>query len=465
MNDEKSVTLKEVLKVLLGNKWVYLLMIVGFFAASLVGFNIYNSYEKEYVSFFDYDVACLSPVTNESGEVSAYYFDGEKFDSRFLTSKEKLKKYIESDSVLEGLDADNLFNNNVIKSFQYTVVYKENDHKMDEKDAAFLEDKKGYELVLDASQISNKQAKVLSKCLSNEVLNICSEKIDILSYSSYLNNYDSCRSYIEKINNLVSGVNYINDLCNQLKTTYGDVILKSDKYGGEDNKYFVESKSVSTWQSKMNMEFSSYYLDSLLSELEVNGYINPDYVDYVTSLKTAVSNLNREITVNEAVLADLKTQRDALVSSVGSGATIESVEIREYNTEIISLTKTIADQKEQVDLYELQLEKLDKSSMTQEEIAAYNANLDNFETRLTLIREKLGFYTSQYEAIAKGIMRENLHVYFDNADIITEKSGLKTGIIVIASIGIALFLPMVINLVVFGFKQGEGNFFFSKKNK
>ena len=125
-----------------------------------------------------------------------------------------------------------------------------------------------------------------------------------------------------------------------------------------------------------------------------------------------------------------------MVSSVGSGATIESVEIREYNTEIISLTKTIADQKEQVDLYELQLEKLDKSSMTQEEIAAYNANLDNFEARLTLIRQTLGFYTSQYEAIAKGIMKENLHVYFDNADIITEKSGLKTSIIVIASTGI-----------------------------
>ena len=464
MKEEKTLDGKDVIKLLLGNKWLYLIMASVFLIVSLVGFNLYSAGKRTFVAFFDYNVAGFNTVTTENNEEVTYYIDGEKFDPRTLITAEKLNKYILAHDELKSLDSNNLEDKDFVKSFDYKVRYKENDHKMDDNDSAFVQDKKGYELVLNSSEVSLLQAKVLSKAIANEVLVETKSKIDSLSYSSYVNSFDSSRSYPEKISSLVSGVNYIFDLSNDLKKSYGDVAINSGKYGGEDEIFYLEKTSISAWREKMSLQFNSYFIDSLTEELAVNGYISPDYVDYIASLKSNVENLSREINVNEAVLADLKAQRDALVASVGSYATIESVEIREYNTEIISLTKLIADQKEQVDLYQLQLEKLDTSSLTPEQLNTYNQNLINFEAKLTNIFNELKFYTKQYEAIAKKVMKDNLNVYFDTTDIVTIEGEMNKYLIVFASFGIAIFLPMFINLLISAFNCAEGKSLIKKSS-
>ena len=211
----------------------------------------------------------------------------------------------------------------------------------------------------------------------------------------------------------------------------------------------------------MRLAFDSYYVNSLSNELEVNGYIVPESKEYIESLRSTVESLNRQIAVNNGILSELKNQRDGLVRSVGSSeggsstntnATVESLEIREYNTEIIALTKQIAEDTERVNLYKLQLDKLNTSSLTPE----YNSNLEAFETKLTNIRTDLEFYTNQYEAIAKKIMIDNLNVYFDSEEIVTARGEFDFSIIFVGSVAIGILAPMLVNLILAGFNLAEG---------
>ena len=454
--EENTITLKDVIKLLLGNKWLYLIMAAFFLVASAVGLSVFSSTKTDYVAFYDYDVAGFSTTVDETGSVSAQYIDGEKFDPRSIVTKEKIMEYFASNENLSGLDAEKLYNDKLIKSFGYKIKYVKNSHKKDDKDVDYIEDARGYELVLNSKLLSIEQASVLSKIIANEVIETSNTKIDKIQYHSFLNYYDSINNYPEKITSLNNGIAYLKDLSNDLIKTYGNVLLKEGKYGGTEDKYYLESKTISNWQKQLDISFDSYYVNTLQSELEVNGFITNDSITYAATLKTSIANLNREIAVNEALLADLKTQRDNLVSSIGSNATIESVEIAEYNAEIISLTKTIAEKKEQVDLYELQLERLDTSSFTPEQLEAYMASLSSFENKLKTIRDNLEFYTDQYEAIAKETMKNDSHVYFENPEIVRKEGGIKKVLIGGASICIGVFAPMIVNLALAAFNVADG---------
>ncbi|MBO7614393.1 MAG: hypothetical protein J6T15_01645 [Bacilli bacterium] len=470
MNEEKRVNGKDVIRLLLGNKWLYLVLVGVFFVTSFVGLSLFSSSRKEYVAFFDYDVAGFNTVVSENGEKNSYYIDGEKFDPRAIVTKEKISGYIQNNNYLSGLDAEKMSQRNLVTSFSYKTRYKANDHKMDDKDSAYVEDQKGYELVLDSYGLNDFQAKVLCECIADEVISVSKNKIDKIHYSSYITAYDKAKSYPDKINNLVSGIENLTKLSETLKETYGDVLLPSGNYGGDEGYYYLDQFTISSWQNQMRLAFDSYYVNSLSNELEVNGYIVPESKEYIESLRSTVESLNRQIAVNNGVLIELKNQRDGLVRSVGSSeggsstntnATVESLEIREYNTEIIALTKQIAEDTERVNLYKLQLDKLNTSSLTPE----YNSNLEAFESKLTNIRADLEFYTNQYEAIAKKIMIDNLNVYFDSEEIVTARGEFDFSIIFVGSVAIGILAPMLVNLILAGFNLAEGKSLLNLKKR
>lgn len=465
MEEENAVNLKKIVKVLLGNKWLYLLMAAIFLIVSVAGLSVYSSINTEYVAFYDYNVAGFSTLVDETGNAKAKYIDGEKFDPRLVVTKEKIKELFSNRDELRLLDVEKLYEKDLIKSYGYKIKYEKNDHKKDEKDVDYLESKRGYELVINSNLLSKSQAKALSEEIANEVVRVSNVKIDKIEYDSFLKYYESTSNYPEKISSLDNGINYLKDLSNNLIETYGDVLLSDAKYGGEDDKYFLSSKTISAWQKQLNIAFDGYYVNSLLSELETNGFISSDSAMYAATLKTNITNLERQIDVDEAVLNDLKTQRDALVSAIGTNATIESVEIGEYNTEIIALTKKIAEEKESVDIYRLQLEKLDTSSFTQEELEEYTSKLLNFNTKLQNIKDDLEFYTNQYEAIAKNIMKNGSRVHFDSPNVVTTQGNLKTTFIVGTSIAVGIFAPMIINVFLAAFTIADGKPISLKRKK
>lgn len=466
MNEEKRIGAKEIIKALFGNKWLYLIMAAAFFAISFVGLNLMSSARKQYVAFFDYNVPGLTTIVDEDGNQNTYYIDGEKFVFRSIITREKLKKYFAEHEELNSLNADELYSNNVVASFSFKIRYKKNDHKMDDKDAAYVEDKRGYELVLNSHGLNAHQAEGLAYAIANEVLEITKTKLDKIRYSQYINAYDRSNSYLDKIQNLIEGVNYLKEQSTSLKDTYGDVALSSDFYGGESDAYYLDSQTLSTWQNSMNVDFGTFYLDSLANECANNGYVNPNYTDYISSLKTQIENLTREISINDAVRTYLETERNTLLTSVKDGTSVESLEIGEYNAEIVSLTKIIEEQNEQLKMLQNELKNTDTSSLSPSELAAYNANLSNFEGKLSSIREKLGFYTAQYEAIAKKTMKENMSIYFDKADIISTSGGFSTLVILGGSIAVGVFAPMAVNLAWLCFKTADGKPIFKfKKNE
>lgn len=460
MDEEKTISLKDIIKVLLGNKWIYLIMLCSFFVVSMVGFSIYSSASKNYVAFFDYDVAGFA-----QDETQCSFIDGEKFDLRSLITKEKVTSYIEGNETLSGLNGESLLKRGAIKSLNYVIKYKDNDHKMNDSDAAFIENKSGFELVLDMDCFSQEQAQCFSEIIANQVIELSKEKVNNISYRSYLNYYDKANSYFDKVTYLTDGIKHINDLSTELETTFGDLVIPNGKYGGEEDKYSINSIRISDWRDSVNICFNGYFVDTLKQELEVGGFIDKNSDEYIASIKTNIDNINREIAVNESVLSELKTQRDALVTLITSSSSVMNMEIGEYNSEIIGLTKKIADQKEQVAKYELQLSKLDLSILTPEQIEAYNNALTKFEGKLATIRENLGFYTMQYEAIAKKIITDNMSVYFESPDVVSLSGGLSNLKMVVFSGCISVFVPMIVNLALAFFKVAEGKNFLRRKQK
>ena len=89
MNEEKNISGKDIIKVLLGNKWLYLLLAAAFLIVSFISLSVISQSKVEYISFFDYDVAGFSTSTSENGEELTLYIDGEKFDTRTVVSEEK----------------------------------------------------------------------------------------------------------------------------------------------------------------------------------------------------------------------------------------------------------------------------------------------------------------------------------------------------------------------------------------
>jgi len=462
--EEKTVSLKDIVKVLLGNKFLYLILAAAFCVASLIGLNVISSRSKEYVAYFDYNVAGFETVKDEETEEEwIQYIDGEKFDLRSLVIKEKVLKYFSETEELKNLDGIALYNNNVIKSFTYEVTYKQDYLNSTEKETTYMEDEKGYKIILNASQLERYQAKALVEAIANEVINITDDKIDKLSYVKFLNYYDSAKSYYDKINKLVSGINYIDGLMYDLIENYGDVVISSGNYGGTDNKYYVDAQKISDYQNKMNVNFNNYYFDSLKDELDVAGYLDESSNEYIISIETAVKNLERQIVVDESVVTELKAQRESLIASAGT--VVETLEISEYNSEIIELTKKIADEKEQVAKYQLQLDKLDIASLNDEERATYNNNLAIFEKKIALIRTDLEFYTSQCTEIAKSIMKKNMYVFYHTSDVVSKTGGMGTIVIAAGSIGIGLIAPMLVNIAIAGYRIAEGKSLLIKKTK
>lgn len=461
MEDEKTISMRDIMRVLLGNKWVYLIMAASFALVSFIGLKLTSDASQEYVTFFDYDIAGFNRA--EGG--TAYFIDGEKFDPRAMITKEKLLHYIESRDSLKDLDADEIIKKNAIKSFDYSATYKENDHKMNANDAAYITDKVGYKLVLNPSYFSYEQAQEFSKAIAEEVTAITKNKIDHINYSIYLKYYDSTYSYSDKISYLNSGINYLNQLISGLSSEYGDVLIKAGKYGGDEDKYAVEAEKLSDWQDNMNVKFECYKVNTLADEMELAGYIDSRSTEYIANLKTTIENLNRDIAMNQAILDKLTSQRDDLVASIGASATIESLEIGGYNSEIIELTKIINQQKEQVERLNIQISKLDLSSLSAAEIAAYNNNLTVFEAKMDNIRQDLEFYTKQYEAIAKKVMNENMYIFYDCSTIVDVQGGMKSVVIVGASLAIGVFAPMLIDLAIACFSLGEGKPIFKAKKE
>ncbi len=457
MKEEKTVSLKETFIFLIGNKWLYLIMFVSFLAVSLVGFNIASSYKREYSSFFDCNIAGFHSDVNEK---ESYFIDGEKFEPRSLLTREKVKGYLACSYLFDGLTAEQLEFNGGFKSFEFKTTYKE----IEDNDGNIKRvlDKQGYEIVFNSSVVNVEQAKLLSQMIANEVVTKSNKKIEKYRFGSYLDSYNQEKGFDEKVKSLTDGINNLIAQTDSLKLFCGNFNIEANKYGGIDERYYLSSETIDDWETNMKDDLTGFDVDSLSIESRVKGYIDPNYPEYIEYLEVSVEDLNREIAVNEEVLAYLKLERDNVITLSGSE---ENVQISEFNNKIIDLTEKIAKQKEQARIYNLKLQKLDPTFIASEEYAEYSTDLNTFKNKLASLYEKLKFYTDQYEAIAKKAMIDNSNTHFENPSIITINAGMRTFPMLVYSLLIAAFLPMGINGCVAVFKMLDSKPLFRKKSK
>lgn len=449
------ITFKDIIRLLLGNKWLYLLLAGIFTVVSVFSLIIYNDYSKNYVSFFDYEVAGFLVSRDEHGKITATFVDGSKFDQRSLLTKDKIEKYVASDERLSGLDAEELYYDGGVRALEYTTLFKTAEGGSTERTDPDAVEKPGYKLILSGTKLRFNEAVALTECIANEVLEISREKILSLKYDRYLNLYAHSNSFSDQADYLHSCVEFLEESYDKLIEEYGDITVKAGQYGGDGPMYYLEKQTVSDIKDQMSRYFINSDIDALKSEIELNGYIDEDAASYISQLKAKVSSLNRVIQVNTGILDSLVAQRDDLIASA-AGVSIESLEISAYNQEIIALTKMIAEDREQVEKANLSLSKLDVSSMTQEEYEEYSAKLEAFKAEIGGLFDALVVYTNQYAAVSREIMLENVNVYFDNSQVVAREGGIGTKAILAVSLAVGIFGPMIFNLLVSAFRVAEG---------
>ena len=203
MEEEKKISLKDIIKLLLGNKWIYLIMVAAFFVTSIVGFSLYSYLSKEYIAFFNYDVAGFTYDEN-----NGCFIDGEKFDPRSLLTEDKVNSYLKSNDSLNDFTYNEVITKGGVKSFEYKIKYEKNDHVMNDEDNKYIESERGFELILNAKTFSKEQAKYFVEIVANQVIEISKEKIDSIKYDFYLKSFRGANSYSDKVSSLESGIEF-----------------------------------------------------------------------------------------------------------------------------------------------------------------------------------------------------------------------------------------------------------------
>lgn len=425
VEEQPGISFLDLMGVLFGRKLLLLIITLSLFLVSSAGILWLNRQKSTYQAMYNYYVSGLSEGT---------YIDGSRFDVRDLVTLEKLNEYKEKYSKLSDLDMDDVYYNGVIKSLKYETFYKENDHKMTERDVDYIVDKAGYRIVFNKNAISKTHAQVLAGAIAREANVITQQIVENSDYSQYLTLYSQSKIYEKQINYLQSQYDLIYGKYSNLIGQYGDVVLSN-------------GKRLSDIQLQMQEHFQNVSFASLSSELAYNGYVK-DYTDYTMQLEKQKEALTREKKVDEAKKTELINQRDQLLAAAGS---LYSVELSAYNDQIISLTNRIIDIDEEVELIDLKL----TNQGREETDPDYKEDLDEFKGKLEDHFNKITEMTTEYTTIEKEVVKKYSIVYFDSNSIVTSVNGIS--VIKFMAIGLfgSFFIGLLVNLCLDGKKLAK----------
>ena len=397
-----GITPGQFFAVVFGRKWVFLAVAVAVFIIGVLGLKfIVERNEKTYTCNFYYTSTELT---------EGKYPNGELFNYSELITLDTLEEIKAQNSEFSDLDI--------------TAIYTSG-ASIELAD----ENSKTLTLVLSKKFFKSKsQAIAFARAIVSQPDATILKQIQNLSMNAYLNLYDSSTIYEKQ-------VDYLNGQKEKLSSTYTTLI---NVYGDIQLENGVQ---LSDFRRDIDEFFELNSFGSITTEIRMNGYVK-DYSTYKTVLENMKENLNREKTVDDNKLGDLKAQRDQLVAAATN---IDSLEISEYNSKIIELTLRLRDIDEELRLVDQKLSNATKLETDDE----YKAKIKDLEERLQFFRDGLGEYTKKYEKYVVEVVSKHSLVGYRNTQVLTESSGIKIyyliGIPLIGGILVAACVNIIID--------------------
>lgn len=434
--EKKGVTLSQVIDVVIGNIKRFLIIAAAVFIVCFIALYLYKRTTVDYEALFSYDI---------SGPSKDAYIDGSRFDTRDLITLEKLNKYKAEHEELASLDMEAVFYGNAIKSIKYETTYKKNENKVNDEDADYILEKAGFKVILNESYFTKEQATTLVKAIAEEPISVTKSLIEKSNHKNYLRIYSASKNFESKIENLMKQKEVLASGFDGMMYLYGDVYLENGYYGEEGNAaYYLEDLKISDVKLMMSEYFQGYSLDDLQTELSLAGYIDPLGVsEYRLSLETQKKEIQRQIAINESKLNRLMDQREALVQST-TGTSLYTTELGVYNEQIVRISLEIEDQKAKEALIDISITALNDSLNDPE----YIAKVADFENRLTQIYNELDYLTTLYTNVEKKVRSERCNIYYDTNSVVSTTSSFKMSAVLLISVGAAIIVPILVNLVI-----------------
>lgn len=410
--EDDGISLTELFHIIFKRKWILLGITAFIFIVSIICSKFIINRNKEY-----YTVTFSLDYPESSNDK---YPDGTSFNYRKIISFDNLIATKALDQGFNSIDIDSLYDTNSIKITEVT----KNDAPTGE-----------YIIGAKAKYFSSKKiAKKFLSELTNIPIDKVNEIISQMDYDSNLSSYKKSMVYDSQINYLIAQKDFILNGYNNLINYYSSGLMI---YSLKDSE--GKTKTVKEYLAEFTIYFDNNDIDSLKSELEVNGYVKDEtYLETIVLQRDALIKEKKE---NENKIEALTLQLKNLVNDVYSGSSLNP-SYEAFNTQIADLTTRNVELDSQIELLNKYIN--ESSSISAVDKASFEAKLENYY-------KALEEFTTTYKNVMQAAYSENSMVdYNDNSIIILEGSvktayvailGLVGGFVVASCIILIMDLP------------------------
>ncbi len=409
---EEGISLGEIFHVIFIKKWLLLAITVVIMLFGVIFVQaLYNPKKVEYTATFE--IRYPNSETNR-------YPDGTEFLYKEFISLENLSKAKAKDESFSKIDIEKMQKRNDISISENYMTINNAPVKTGTFTIKIL--KKYFE--------SSEQAVDFFQTLISIPAEYIREKSKNIEYDRYLKQFNTVGDYVSQVDSLIKQKNLIIDDYDRLIEKYSNAI--SIKLEDGATKTIIEA------QNEIESYFNFYNLESMKTEVELNGYINPES-DYLSSIKNQIDTLNRNKEENEkkieALYAEIAHLRETLAGTVTDMAFQEMfssiAELSQKNVEIDHMIEVV------YQAYLIGSEKED-----------YPAKLEEFKERLNTHYTKLQEFTKYYQGFNNEIYELNTKLLFTDGSTILQNGGINILIALVAFLVIGFVLGCCLNLVL-----------------
>lgn len=400
-----AVTPGQVLAVIFGRKWIFLGVFAAVFLISILVLKF--GYEDRRTAY-----ECTFTYTSEDLNKNLYP-NGQSFKVADLLDKDNL----------DAIKADNTefadINTNALYSGGASIALVDSENHI-------------YKLTIGKKFFSSTtQAINFVKAVVEQPDKVIASQIQTASTETYLKLYDESKIFEKQVVYLNQQKDRISQYYDIIISAFGDVRLKSGIQLSEAKINFISY-------------FENYSFSSLTNEIRSNGYVK-EYGEYKTSLESTKSALEREKALDKLKLDDLIDQRDHILAAAGS---LQTLELTEYNENIIQLTLRMHDIDEELNVIDKKLDNYTKIDTDDE----YKARIQDLEERLAFFRAKLEEFTVEYKQNANEATESHSFASYGKSQIVTTSSGLKIYYLIGIPLVLAFLAAALVNIVLDGKK-------------
>lgn len=407
---EEGITLGEIFHVIFIKKWLLLAVTVIVWLLGFIFLQvIYNPSKEIYQCEFEIKFP---------GYSSGKYPDGTEIIYKNFINLEYLQKTKDSKEEYKNLDVVRMSLENDIHITEVFMRLNNQEYKT------------GRYLITAKSKYfsSGNQARLFLQDLTRQPVDYAIQKGLKIDYKYHLVQSVGSGDYKTQIDHLIAQRD-------QLLEAYDNII---ENYS---NTYIVNGQLVSQAQAEIKNYFSTYNLESMQLEVELQGYTKKNS-DYLNSIEREIENLKREKELNTNKLVALDTKLDEIIKKFNTGGSTAQLDsLKTMIDEITTLTTRNAEIDHLIDVVYKQY--LDSSHG-----ADYEVKLKQFDTDLQKHYEKLEQFTDTYIEFANVVYNLNSKVVFTYNSVIVEDGGINILVGLLVFLVIGFILACCVNLVL-----------------